>query len=1284
VNRSKTYQTKVNRGSNTTLELLFKHRRDLHALGDGTGVLDQETIQLEQEVEYPVETADLFDWEETADENTVLLDLRKDDPVDPPVQAKLEQEFDVYANHKLELIDQGIDLIPNVKRRPPSKEKKKEKFITHRDKFLKRMEKSEDHSWGTDNYFRLLHNWFPDYTLVLENKVSAIKTGIDQSIKALNQKIDDVIEVLKKAISLADTDIGKALKLIGTTETYITEASTSKDNAAFILSGFSESKTKDFLAQYDTVLELYEQLILSLQANIQYIREDQSSFETVVLRLVHQQEFLADFNLKIQNTSDVLDLIRLQDTDFEDVIRSTEQIIEEANSMERISQTPDEIALLAELDAGKISLGKLHTDLVSVTGGVSSIYPGKGTYYGEEVDALFIVATSYSAARTYTYTRKYGGFWFFVDVATGKTSGIQQRDGFKKYYYMHPVSLEDYNELAAFLNYKFKKDTYTPENLHELFQHETQEFRILVEKTQLSLYGNSDIAGFGLLTTATRKKIKHSNELLIPAKEKFKAPEKTEMKFTPFQKAGLAGDPGKDQKDEKNSGVNLRSEPDTHSDNILEWLPFNTKVYIQSKTNDQLGWYYVTTESGEKGYVSQDLININLPDPDARLYVVREGDTALDLAYKFYSKYSKESLGQVQSMRPDFRNYVDKLAQYNRNTPGIYYKGEKKWDNVHLKAGLRIWVPSPMTMYEMMRATPNSELHGTSSYISLAQDAFDFAPQNLLIHQLLKIWRSIPAEDINKGLQAVDEVSLFILKSLRMNNLEWLDAIVALVSPATFVAMKSLAFMREFTIGYIEHMSSLDAKTRVKSMERFLYSHTQLDYYKGIFDGIGEGLIDWFKDLWGMFKGMYDLIAKLPQYIDQIRAAFGDMADMVIDLIRFLNDPSSADSLTDLIKNFDPMDIFKWIDAGIEKAGQKAGAWAAEKVIGFMNLSPFEAGRKIGWLVGYLIPEVILAIFSFGIGTAVKAGVQAFARAMDLIFRILGKTLKLVINAIKIVVGALDKVIDFVKSIAQFFKRAGKKMSGFFDKLEEFFQKFKEYLKRKEKSPDVDTPDTNTPETDLPNDKDKLPETEEKKTSDVDESKESDKLDESSLDGTEVENFTEYVENGFKINASILDDAFKHVDDVVLNGAGKPTFSSNKLVGCHNEVNFNAQRVSNGGRIEVISETPSGVPGVKNIEYKTLQSDNYGNPILGQYVKNGETHVKTVYDPLVYPEKTMKELGYKSFRDAIDNNRFDISDPITGDNIPRTFQGTANGRTIMGHYKPVNGENIINSWWIIQ
>src|SRR5690606_34375687 len=113
---------------------------------------------------------------------------------------------------------------------------------------------------------------------------------------------------------------------------------------------------------------------------------------------------------------------------------------------------------------------------------------------------------------------------------------------------------------------------------------------------------------------------------------------------------------------------------------------------------------FVKTEFGEDGYVAQWLINTNLPNSDARMYVVKQEDTALGIARKFYSRYSKESMGQVQALGQDFRNYVVKLVQYNKNTPGIYYKGGKEWDNVQLTAGMRIWIPSPMTMYEMMRS----------------------------------------------------------------------------------------------------------------------------------------------------------------------------------------------------------------------------------------------------------------------------------------------------------------------------------------------------------------------------------------------------------------------------------------------------------------------------------------------------------------------------------------------------------------------------------------------------
>jgi len=168
-----------------------------------------------------------------------------------------------------------------------------------------------------------------------------------------------------------------------------------------------------------------------------------------------------------------------------------------------------------------------------------------------------------------------------------------------------------------------------------------------------------------------------------------------------------------------------------------------------------------------------------------------------------------------------------------------------------------------------------------------------------------------------------------------------------------------------------------------------------------------------------------------------------------------------------------------------------------------------------------------------------------------------------------------------------------------------------------------------------------------------------------------IDNFAEYIKNGFKINASTLDDGFKHVDDIELNGAGVVKYGDGGLVGCHNELNFKNQITSKGGRIQVITETPSSVSGVKEIKYKVLKNDGSGG-FIGD--PNTKEFTKTIYDPAVIPQSKMKEYGYNAFKNAMDNNTFHLT--------KRTFTVTVNGRTIEGYFQTVNGENIIKTWWI--
>ena len=167
--------------------------------------------------------------------------------------------------------------------------------------------------------------------------------------------------------------------------------------------------------------------------------------------------------------------------------------------------------------------------------------------------------------------------------------------------------------------------------------------------------------------------------------------------------------------------------------------------------------------------------------------------------------------------------------------------------------------------------------------------------------------------------------------------------------------------------------------------------------------------------------------------------------------------------------------------------------------------------------------------------------------------------------------------------------------------------------------------------------------------------------------------FPTYLNNSSKLDATSLDDGFKHINDVELNGVGQVKYNSGNLVGCHNEIKFNLQKLPNG-RIKEISRIEL-TEGVFEIKYNVLKNDGSGDFMTdsGGILKE---FTKTVFDPIIYPELIMKELGYKAFKDAIDNSKFDTFGP-------RRFNGIANGKTIHGYYKVVDGEKVLKTWWIV-
>ncbi|MFY1825796.1 eCIS core domain-containing protein [Myxococcus fulvus] len=146
---------------------------------------------------------------------------------------------------------------------------------------------------------------------------------------------------------------------------------------------------------------------------------------------------------------------------------------------------------------------------------------------------------------------------------------------------------------------------------------------------------------------------------------------------TPINKNGLVA---------AEEGVNLRASPDTGSA-PLERLPQNTRMFVSREQSG--GWYFVMLVDGRFGYVAKSHVTVDLPDPEAKLYRIASGETALDIVQRFY-KSDATKWGQ------DERFFVNVLVFVNaeRGRKGIFKPDpEGDWDTTQTHAGSQIWIP---------------------------------------------------------------------------------------------------------------------------------------------------------------------------------------------------------------------------------------------------------------------------------------------------------------------------------------------------------------------------------------------------------------------------------------------------------------------------------------------------------------------------------------------------------------------------------------------------------------
>lgn len=184
--------------------------------------------------------------------------------------------------------------------------------------------------------------------------------------------------------------------------------------------------------------------------------------------------------------------------------------------------------------------------------------------------------------------------------------------------------------------------------------------------------------------------------------------------------------------------ANLRPGPDTNNQ-PLKRLPFNTKVMIIKELEG--GWSYISTETGDTGYVASYLVKRGLPEPGAVLHKTESGETAIGIAERYYGRAANQ-WGQ------DLRYYVNVLVHVNGgagdDTKGIYTShAGANWQETQVRSGYYIWIPSLEFAKSLQGVVASSSrTYGIKEWLGSTVDFFrqkldDFKYANQFVGRLI-------------------------------------------------------------------------------------------------------------------------------------------------------------------------------------------------------------------------------------------------------------------------------------------------------------------------------------------------------------------------------------------------------------------------------------------------------------------------------------------------------------------------------------------------------------------
>lgn len=245
-------------------------------------------------------------------------------------------------------------------------------------------------------------------------------------------------------------------------------------------------------------------------------------------------------------------------------------------------------------------------------------------------------------------------------------------------------------------------------------------------------------------------------------------------------------------------------------------------------------------------------------------------------------------------------------------------------------------------------------------------------------------------------------------------------------------------FFYDFELGLYKQLASMEPIDYLLMIDNGFRAMGSSDYYTGMLEGIAPGIQQWGIDFYDGIMFLVDLAGSLiSDYVDSqisiplqmagLKEAEEPGEDWFGKIVEWFDNPENVALLQGLAVAWQKGELNGIISTMLAPFAEELGKGAAESINEYYTKPWREQGKAMGFIVGYLIPEIVLAIATEGLAVVFSKGIQAFKWILKAIegaidTAMLAAELALKVRLMDDLAAALRK-IDGLEDLALYFER---------------------------------------------------------------------------------------------------------------------------------------------------------------------------------------------------------------------------------------------------------------------